>query len=506
MALRGRFSTNLGFLLAAIGSVVGMGSIWRFPYIAYANGGGAFLIPYVVALLTAGIPLLLLEYGLGHKAHASSPLAFAKISPKVEWLGWWMPIFVTFGILFYYQVVIGWCANFLVYAFSSAWGADAEGFFHSIFLGLTTAPEQIGGLRWPIVASTALVWFLTWAVAFQEVHRGIERALRIFMPLLLVTTLILVGWSLTLPGAAEGLKYYLTPRWDKLLDVKVWMAAYGQIFFSFSLAFGVMIAYASYLPKQADLVQNAWITSLSTWLYSLLAGLAVFSVLGYLAASKGLPIEYVVKSGPTLAFVVFPEAIFTLPWLREAFGVCFFLALMLAGLASAVAMVETFVVSVQDKFGWSRKAVVTVLCLAGLAGSLIFTTGSGLYWLDIVDHYITQYGLVLAGLLECLVIGFGLKAGVVREHINRTTRLPMDRRWDFMVKYFTPALLLVMLVRSLWTEITRGFGQYHVLTVLSVGGGWLLVTLVAAWWLARRPWDPQRLKTEHQPAEDELFR
>ncbi|MEW6517280.1 MAG: sodium-dependent transporter [candidate division FCPU426 bacterium] len=506
MALRGRFTTNAGFLLAAIGSVVGMGSIWRFPYIAYANGGGAFLIPYFIALLTAGIPLLLLEYGLGHKMHASSPLAFAKISLKVEWLGWWMPLFVTFGILFYYQVVIGWCGNFLVYALSTAWGADSEGFFLNTFLGLTSAPEKVGGLRWPIVASTAAAWFVTWAVTFQEVHRGIERTLRVFMPVLLVTTLILVGWGLTLPGASEGLKYYLTPRWDKLLDVKVWLAAYSQIFFSFSLAFGVMIAYASYLPRRADLVQNAWITSLSTWLYSLVAGVAVFSVLGYLSVSKGLPIEYVVKSGPTLAFVVFPEAISNLPWLREAFGVCFFFALMLAGLASAVAMVETFVVSVQDKFGWPRKTVVTVLVLVGMVGSLLYTTGSGLHWLVIVDRYLNQYGLVLAGLLECLVIGFGLKAGVVRDHINRHTRLPMDPRWDFMVKFLTPALLLVMLVRSLWAEIAHGFGSYRTLTVLAMGGGWLLLTLLAAWWLARRPWDPQRLRTEHQPAEDELFR
>ncbi|MBN1596567.1 sodium-dependent transporter [candidate division FCPU426 bacterium] len=504
--VREAFSSNLGFLLAAIGAAVGLGNIWRFSYMAYANGGGAFLVPYFIALFSAGIPLLILEYGLGHRAKASAPLAFAKIHRRWEWLGWWMPVFVMFGIMFYYQVVIGWCANFTVFSFTLAWGGDSQDFFLKQYLGLTKGPGELGGLRWPIVAATALMWGATWMIVYQEVHRGIERACKIFMPILLVTTLILVGWGLTLPGAAAGIQYYLKPNWAKLQDYKVWMAAYGQIFFTLSVAFGIMIAYASYLPKKSDLVKNAWITSLTNCLHSFLAGFAVFAVLGYLSYAKGLPIDQVITSGPTLAFVVFPEAISKLPFLREVFGILFFSALMIAGLSSGVSIVEALTCALRDKFGISRNWVVTVLCLIGLFGSLIFTTGGGLYWLDIVDHFLNQYGLVLCGLLECLVIGYVLKAGVLRSHVNSSARVKMTVAWDWIIKYLTPAILAGMLLRSLYSELAKGYQGYSLSALLGIGVTWLLATLAAALMLSVYPWDPVRLQAEHRPEADALFR
>jgi neurotransmitter:Na+ symporter, NSS family len=503
---RGAFSSNLGFLLAAIGSAIGLGNIWRFSYMAYSNGGGAFLVPYIVALFSAGIPLMILEYGLGHREKASAPLAFAKVSRRMEWLGWWMPLFVMFGIMFYYQVVIGWCANFTVFSFSLAWGSDPQDFFLNQFLGLTKGPGELGGLRWLIVSATALMWGVTWFISYQEVHRGIERACKIFMPILLVTTLILVIWGLTLPGASKGISYYLRPEWGKLLDFKVWMAAYGQIFFTLSIAFGIMIAYSSYLPKKSDLVHNAWITSLVNCIYSIIAGLAVFSILGYLSYTKGIPIDQVIKSGPTLAFVVFPEAISKLPFLREIFGVLFFSALTVAGLSSGVSIVEALTSAIMDKFRISRKWIVTALCMIGFFGSLIFTTGGGLFWLDIVDHFLNQYGLVLAGLLECLVVGYILKTEVLRKHINETARVKLTWLWDFMIKYLTPAILLVMLVRSLYTEISKGYEGYSTSALLGIGVAWLLATLATAIMMSVYPWESSRLKIDHVPESDELFK
>lgn len=503
---RGSFSSNWGFLLAAIGSAIGLGNIWRFSYMAYTNGGGAFLIPYVVALFTAGIPLLILEYGLGHREQASAPLAFAKVNRRTEWLGWWMPLFVMFGIMFYYQVVIGWCLNFLIFSFNLAWGPDTQDFFLNTFLQVTQSPSALGGIRPMILLATGLMWLVTWFITYQEVHRGIERACKIFMPVLLVTTLILIGWGLTLPGAGDGLRYYLKPEWGKLLDLKVWIAAYGQIFFTLSIAFGIMIAYASYLPRKTNLIQNAWIMSLTNCIYSFLAGFAVFSVVGYLAGVKGVPVDQVIKSGPTLAFVVFPEAISRLPFLREVFGIFFFSALVVAGLSSGVSIVEALTSAAMDKFRWPRKWVVTALCALGMLGSVIFTTGGGLHWLDIVDHFLNQYGLVMAGLLECLFVGYVLKAGVLRKHINDGTQRKLNRGWDFMIKYLTPAILLFMLVRSVATEVMKGYGGYSTSALLSIGLSWLLATLAAAVMLSLYPWEPSRLKTDHVPESDELFR
>lgn len=503
---RGAFSSNLGFLLAAIGSAIGLGNIWRFSYMAYTNGGGAFLIPYAVALFTAGVPLLLLEYGLGHKEHASAPLAFAKVARKSEWLGWWMPIFVMFGIMFYYQVVIGWCASFVAFSFNLHWGADAQQFFLQDFLGLTDSPGQIGGFRPTILIATLLMWAVTWLITYREVHHGIERACKIFMPLLLITTLILVGWGLTLPGAWEGVGYYLKPDWSKLLDLQVWTAAYGQIFFTLSIGFGIMIAYASYLPRKTDLVQNAWITSLTNCIYSLIVGFAVFSILGYLAQAKGIGIDQVVKSGPILAFVVFPEAISKLPFLRELFGILFFSSLAIAGLSSGVSIVEALTSAIMDKFKLPRKLLVSSLCLIGAAGSLIFTTGSGLFWLDIVDHFLNQYGLVLAGVLECIIIGHVLKAKVLRNHINAMTRFRMKRSWDFLVRFVTPLILVIILIQSVVGEFSKNYGDYSTAALLGIGVTWLAATAVIALMLTLYPWEPTRLKADHIPESDTLFK
>jgi len=499
------WGSQVGFLFAAIGSAIGLGNIWRFSYMAYENGGGAFLIPYFVALLTAGVPLLILEFGLGHKKHGASSLAFAKIGRKFEWLGWWMPVFATFGIMLFYSVVIGWCVNYVFYSFNLAWGADTQAFFLKDFLGLSSGVFDLGGVPFHLLFSLAFVWGLTWIICFREVNHGIEKACMVFMPLLFFLTLILVGWGLTLPGAWEGIKWYLRPDFSKIASWQVWMAAYGQIFFTLTLGFGVMIAYASYLPKRTDIVKSAVITSLVNCFYSFVAGFAVFSVLGYMAVKSGLPVDKVVKSGPSLAFVAYPQAISLLPFLREVFGVIFFGALVIAGISSGISLIEAFSRAVTDKFDLDRRMVVSLLCLAGFLGSLVFATGAGLYWLDIVDHYINQYGLVLAGILECLIVGWFLKARVLRTHINAVSDWSVNRFWDLAISILIPAILLVILVSNLIGEFGKPYGGYDVNALLVLGGLWLLATLLAGVILSLPAWDRKKLEYDHFAGEDRLL-
>jgi len=502
---RSRWKSNMGFLLAAIGSAVGLGNIWRFSYVAYENGGGAFLIPYLVALVTAGIPLLILEYGLGHKGHASSNLSFARIGRKWEWLGWWMPVFAMFGILLYYSVVIGWCVNYTIFSVTLKWGQDSQGFFLNNFLGLSSDVWNVGLPSLSIMLSTLFVWGICWYICYKDIDRGIEKACTIFMPALFILTAILVFWSLTLEGAFSGIAWYLKPDWEKLASWKVWIAAYGQMFFSLSLAFGIMITYASYLPEETDIVQNACITSFADCFYSIFAGFAVFGVLGYMAHAKGVSIDKVIKSGPSLAFVAYPEAISSLPFLRNLFGVLFFTALFLAGLSSAISLVEAFACAVTDKFPFKRENVVTVTCIAGFLGSLVFTTRAGLFWLDIVDHFLTSYGLITAGILECLIIGWFLKAKVLRGHINEVSRWKINQAWDYAIKIFTPGILVIMLATNLIEEFRTAYGGYRVAALLILGLGWLLVTLVVGIILSSRKWEKERLTHLHGPAEDKLM-
>ncbi|MCW8819386.1 MAG: sodium-dependent transporter, partial [Ignavibacteriaceae bacterium] len=418
---RSTWKSRSGFILAAIGSAVGLGNIWRFSYLTYENGGGAFLIPYLVALLTAGIPLLILEFGIGHERIGSAPLAFRKIGRRWEWLGWWPLMFTMFGIVLYYAVVIAWCIDFIFYSINLSWGDDPEAFFFQSFLNLSSSPAEIGSIQTPILAGLLVVWLITWGISVRGVSRGVELANRIFMPLLLILTLILVFWSVTLEGAMVGIAAYLQPDFTKLADPMVWISAYGQIFFTLSLGFGIMIAYASYMPQNANMTGSALITALANSGFSLLSGFGVFAVLGFMSVSQNQPLDEVVRESIGLAFVAYPKAISLIGDAGPLFGMLFFLSLTVAGISSSISIVEAFVSGAEDKFGINRKMLSTVLCFLGFVGGIIFTTNGGLFWLDIVDHFINNYGLVVAGLLECIVVGWFFNIDIIRKHLNKVS-------------------------------------------------------------------------------------
>ncbi|SMY01953.1 Sodium:neurotransmitter symporter family protein, partial [Brevibacterium iodinum ATCC 49514] len=245
------FVSRGAFIFAAIGSAVGLGNIWRFPYVTYENGGGAFLIPYLVALLTAGIPLLFFYYAMGHRSRGSAPLAYRMTHRAAEPIGWFATgIAIIIGI--YYAAIIGWAGSYMFFSLSEAWGDDAEGFLFGEYLKLADPGisfEFVPGVLIPLI----IVWAIVLGILLLGVQNGLALFSKIFIPLLIVLFLALVVRSLFLPGAAEGLNALFTPDFSALTDHKVWIAAYGQIFFSLSIAFGIMITYASYLKKKTNL-------------------------------------------------------------------------------------------------------------------------------------------------------------------------------------------------------------------------------------------------------------
>ena len=497
-AHRAQWKTQSGFLLAAIGSAIGLGSIWRFANICYQNGGGAYLIPYFVALVTAGIPLMILEYGIGHQMRGSAPMSFAKIRPHWEWLGWWIVIFVMFGIAMYYAVVVAWCVCYLGFSINLAWGADPNDFFFHQFLAVTSGPLQIGDVRSPILLGLLIVWLVNWVIVFFGVEQGIERANKIFMPLLFVLIIILVVWVCFLPGAREGISRYLKPDFSRLTEAKVWIDAYSQIFFTLSLGFGIMVTYASYLPRKADINLNATVTSLVDTVVSLMAGLAVFGTLGYMAAQTKKPFEQVVQHEIGLAFVAYPQAISLLPRFASLFGILFFLTLMAAGIASTISILEAFSAAVIDKFHYPRKAVVTVLSVVGFLGGIVFATGGGFAWLDIVDHFLNHYGLFAACILQCVLVGWIYGAKRLREHVNSVSRFRVGRLFDIFIRYLIPGILLFLLVTDLVRDVRQPYGGYSWIAIILIGRDWLLLTLIAALIVAMRPWhNPSKLDISH---------
>lgn len=473
---RDEWGSRIGFIMAAIGSAIGLGNIWRFPYTVASNGGGAFLIPYLVALITAGIPILILEFGLGHKIRSSAPGVFEKLNKKWRILGWWQTA-ISFGITVYYVAVIAWAMSYFIFSFNLNWGADPKGFLFGDYLGLTSSPLTIGGLNLKVVIPLLLVWGVNYVVLSMGIKNGIEKANKIFMPLLIAALLIVTLRGLTLPGAMKGLDYFFAPDFSRLLDAKVWVAAYGQIFYSLSIAFGIMLAYSSYLPKDSDIVNNAFITGFGNCSFSLLSGIAVFSVLGYMATQQGVEVKEVASAGVGLAFIVFPKAINALPGMNSLFGAVFFLSLLFAGFSSSISIVETVVAAVTDKFSFERKKALNYVVGLGLLVSLIFATGAGLYILDIADHFINNYGIALSGLIEVILLSWFFNLESIREYVNPISDYTVGRWWNFMLKVLTPTLLGYMTIKNIIGDIKKPYEGYAWSAIILYGVGILVITL-----------------------------
>ncbi|MGR9048952.1 sodium-dependent transporter [Halobacillus faecis] len=501
MENRAQWGTRAGFILAAVGSAIGLGNIWRFPAVAYENGGGAFFIPYLFALLTAGIPLLVMEFTIGHKFRGSAPLSFFRMNRKTEWLGWWA-VLVSFVISTYYAVIIAWAISYSIFAFNLSWGDDTEGFLFSDYLQLSVDPGQTGSLVPGVLIPLLIVWLITLGVLFKGVKKGIEAANKIFIPTLIVLFMIIVIRAITLPGAAEGLQTFFAPDFSAITDSSVWVAAYGQIFFSLSIAFAIMITYSSYLPKKSDLTNNAFIAGFGNSSFELLAGIGVFGALGFMASQSGVPVNEVVSGGVGLAFVVFPQIINEFPALNGLFGFLFFASLVLAGLSSLISISETYVAALSEKFGISRKAAVGLG--GGLAAviSLLFATQGGLYLLDAADYFINQFGVAFVGLVEVLVIAWFLRnLNDFQAHANGISDIHLGGWWKICLGVITPIVLGFMMFDLFKTNLLQQFdtetGNYAGYTDgFILFGGWFVAAfaIVSGFLMTLKRWDSKAVE------------
>jgi NSS family neurotransmitter:Na+ symporter len=495
---RDQWGTKLGFILAAMGSAIGLGNIWRYPYVVYENGGGAFLIPYFIALATAGLPILMLEYSLGHKYRQGAPATFHLMKERWEWLGWWQAA-VSFVIATYYIVVLAWCLSYFYFSFGQQWGEDTVGFFIGDFLGTSAGADpsgfwQVGGIQWTLLLPLLVAWALVYFLLLRGVRRGIEMASRVLMPALIVMLLLIVARAVTLDGAADGLDVLLTPDFGALGDPAVWVAAYGQVFFSLSIAFSIMIAYSSYLPRRTDLSNSGLIVGLSNAGFEFLAAIGVFAALGFLALTQGAAVGEVAGSGGVgLAFMVFPQIISTLPALNAVFGVLFFGTLFFAGVTSMVSILEAVIAAIREKFDLARTTAVSYVVGVAALISLLYVTRGGLFYLDTVDHFVNNYGLVVAGLVEVLLVAWIARTlDEQRAHINATSYVELGAWWTVSLRFITPVLLTFMIVyNTFWVELRENYSGYPTSGLLVLGVGAVLLTLAFSLALALNGRAPQ---------------
>ncbi|TPH07575.1 sodium-dependent transporter [Haemophilus haemolyticus] len=484
---RETFSGRNAFIMAAIGSAVGLGNIWRFPYTTYENGGGAFIIPYLIALLTAGIPLLFLDYAIGHRHRGGAPLSYRRFSPHFEVFGWWqMMVNVIIGL--YYAVVLGWAASYTYFSINGAWGDKPIDFFIGEFLKMGDIKngvsfEFVGMVTGPLIA----MWIIALGVLSLGVQKGIAKVSSVLMPVLVIMFMALVIYSLFLPGAEKGLDALFTPDWSKLSNPSVWIAAYGQIFFSLSICFGIMVTYASYLKKESDLTGSGLVVGFANSSFEVLAGVGVFAALGFIATTQGQEVSEVAKGGIGLAFFAFPTIINKAPF-GEVLGVLFFGSLTFAALTSFISVIEVIISAIQDKLRVRRVKVTFIVGVPMMLVSvLLFGTTTGLPMLDVFDKFVNYFGIVAVAFVSLIAIVANEKLGLLGDHLNETSSFKVGFFWRLCI-VLTTGILAFMLFSEGAKVFSEGYEGYPSWFVNIFGWGMAISLLIVAFMLSRLKW------------------
>lgn len=484
-AARENWSSRTGFILAAVGSAVGLGNIWRFPYVAYDNGGGAFMVPYLIALLTAGIPLLFLDYIIGHKYRAAAPRAYKKMVPSAQFVGWWQTL-VSFVIAIYYGAVLVWAGSYMFFSFGQKWGEDTTDFFVTDFV------QHTGDLTSVFVPQMFIGLVIVWAVAmlimFGGIRKGVELANKICLPLLIVLFGIMVFKAVNLPGAAIGLNAFFEPDWIKMKNPEVWLAAYGHVFFSLSVGFGIMVTYASYLQRNTNLTGAGLVVGFANSSFELIAGIGIFAAIGFMAMSTGQDVSEVANGGVGLAFFVFPKIISTMGPSGDIVGFLFFGSLVVAGISSLISILEVPIAAFQSKFDWSRKKAVTIIVGSCAVISIsAFSTGSSLVLVDVIDHFANNIGIVAGGLMSIVWITWFNRQKIpsLLAHINSISSVKLGGVWVFMLTVITPTVLVIALGLKLINLVQEPYEGYSTTILLLFGWGIVVFFGLGAFILTR---------------------
>lgn len=427
-----------------IGAAVGLGNIWRFSYVLYSNGGGSFFIPYFVAIAIMGIPFLILEYGVGFSFKESFSKIMCKIKPQFEIIAWILVLFI-FIVTIYYMVILSWDLVYLLSSFTFNWGTDTALYFVST-VGGSSNLSNASFLLVPTTVGVLILWVVLWFISHRDVDKGIGKVSKILIPALFVIMAIIIVYALTLPGANVGISTLLTPDWGMLLNVNIWLAAFAQIIFSLSMGQAIALTYASYLPENSKLIDNVLIVVASNSGFEICTAFGVFSILGYMSVTAGTPMVQLVTEGTGLVFIVFPMIFNIMGPMGRILAPLLFLAILFAGVTSALGFFEPMLSSTSDKLGWSRKKTSTILCVIGCAFSLLLTTGISSYLVGIIDSFVNEFGILLLIGVQCIIFAWFYGVEHFLPALNEHSTFKVGKTWKFVIKYLLPLVLIVMWV------------------------------------------------------------
>jgi len=564
---RGNWDSPVEFLLSCLSFAVGLGNIWRFPYLCYRNGGGAFLIPYVISLVLMGLPVFLFEMGAGQFS-AEGPVSVWKLCPLFQGIGYGM-CFLSLYIGTYYNIILSWAFFYIFSSFTSSlpwascenpWNSEAcrrfdsknctshggvmtneqdcvfqkdvtidvwknitetannaklpsDEFFHNFMLDISQGIHDLGSIRWEL----ALCLLLAWTIVYCALWKGIKS----FGKLVYFTALfpyciliILLVRAATLPGYMDGITFYLTPKWEKLLEINVWADACIQIFFSLGVTWGGMITLASYNQFNNNVFRDALLVGMGNCITSFFAGFVIFGIIGYMAHELGVPVEDVAAQGAGLAFIAYPEAVSRMP-ISPLWSILFFLMLLSLGFGTQFSTTETVVTVLQDQFpalrGKNRKWLTLCVCSFMYLCGLFMITEGGMYVLQLVDNHSATYSALILGCLEVSVMAWIYGVDRFLDDLRFMLGFyPYPRiLWKAAWMFISPTIVVLILVFS-WINYKGSSYDDYIFPAWANVLGWCItfssvvcVPIVAIWKIFHEEGSLfSRVQKLMQPSED----
>merc|ERR1712165_420878 len=513
---RGQWSNQFEFILSTIGYAVGLGNIWRFPYLAYENGGGSFLVPYTIMLFFAGLPLFFMELCLGQYSGQGPTRVFGRLAPAFKGLGYAM-LCATGFVSIYYNVIMAWTVFYMFSGFAETlpWSnctaanspncgfdntsvSPAEDYFNYVMLGKdeTITWDNFGSVSWQLV----LCLIAGWTIVCLSLIKGVQSSGKVvyFTAIFpFVVLIILFIFGLTLEGSSKGIAYYLQPDLSKLSEVKVWKEAATQIFFSLGPTFGGLITLASYNKFDNNCHRDALLVSFLNCGTSVFAGFVVFSFIGFMANVQGKDVANVVESGPALAFIAYPDALASMP-VPQLWSFLFFLMLLTLGLDSMFTFVETITTAFMDHFDKlapHKHWVVIGVCATGFVLGLSMCSAGGIYMFTLIDNTCASWNILLFAIIELILVSWLYGVDKFLDNIREMKMnlpKPVELYWRICWQFVTPILLTVVLVLQFVFAEEVKYGDYTFPPAIQ-DFGWVIgcastafIPGIAAWQYFRR--------------------
>ncbi|XP_071491346.1 sodium- and chloride-dependent GABA transporter 1-like [Diadema antillarum] len=520
------WGNKMDFIMACIGYAVGLGNVWRFPYLVHKNGGGAFLIPYFISLVLCGVPIFFMEVCLGQQLQTGG-ISVWEIYPVLKGVGF-AGATISAILNTYYIVICAWSLLYFFYSFRSTlvWGdcdnywndincndpelqvncsaptgffcttngtfvnksigqSPAQQFWENRVLGISDGIDEIGSLRWDLVGCLALGWILTYFCIWKGVKQtGKIVYFTALIPYAILLALLIRG--VTLPGSQDGIDYYLTPEWERLKTPTVWIDAATQIFFSYGVGIGSLISLGSYNPIRNNSVIDTVVVGIVNAGTSLFAGFVTFAILGFMAHEQGVPVAEVVDQGPGLTFVAYPTAVYYMPG-APAWAILFFAMLIMLGLDSQFCVVEGLATSLMDEFPKSgfrqhRAKFLAVFCLADFLLGLLCVTEGGMYFFQLMDLYgASGIPLLWVAFWECVSVSYGY--GIKKFYRRITDSIGFTPGWYWPLSWaaLTPAISMGIFLFSLIDYQSAKYGEDYYYPIWGEIMGWMMAICSMQW-------------------------